>query len=102
MEKTVGHRHAKDETGNYMECKRVTQAQKEDEVDRDQAKSDLMLYMNCFEKYNNHSQSQKFIWEKLGREDEIPLKPLRQDLKNLHEVVNYPPSELSFIVEGAE
>jgi len=40
--------------------------------------------------------------EKLGREDDKPLKEIRQDLKNLHDVVNYPQSEISFVVEGAE
>lgn len=47
--------------------------------------------MKCFEKYNNHQKSKEFISEKIVE--------LRQEMKKLHEIVNYPAKELEFIIE---
>lgn len=85
-------------TGGYYNCNKYEELKQKDkklsaiEKKRDEAKHELERYMFYFERFNNHDKSEKHARE---------LKPvIKAKIELLHELKNYPLSELEFLDEA--
>ncbi len=85
-------------TGGYYNCNKYEEQLKgdakftKDEQSRQAAKNELDRYMFYFERFNNHDKAEKHARN---------LRPVvKAKIGLLHEIKNYPPSELEFLDEA--
>jgi len=86
-------------TGGYYKCNLYEEKKKDtsfakEEKKREDAANELQRYMWYYERYANHEKSCKLA---------IKLKPIiKEKMKMLNEIKNYPPKELEFLEQGCE
>lgn len=86
-------------TGGYYACNLYETRKQQDasfakgEQSQQDAKNELQRYMFHFERYNNHGKSMKTCIKHMDK--------IKDTMKLLHELKNYPNSELEFFQEAA-
>jgi ariadne-1 len=86
-------------SGGYYKCNLYEEKKKDssfvrEERKREDAANELQRYMWYYERYANHERSGKLA---------VKLKPVIKDkVKMLNELKNYPPKELDFLEKGCD